>query len=77
VRTATLELTPQQAQLVSRSQATGTLSLALRPLEDKTATGRDRVTAARAKYMAETSDAGEVSVIRYGVVRPAAATGGQ
>jgi hypothetical protein len=27
--------------------------------------------------MAETSDAGEVSVIRYGVVRPAAATGGQ
>lgn len=78
VRTATLELSPQQAELVARSQATGTLSLALRPLVDKTASGRDRVTAARAKYAAETSDTGEISVIRYGVVRPAtAASGGQ
>jgi pilus assembly protein CpaB len=77
VRTATLELSPQQAELVARSQATGTLSLALRSLVDQAAVGRNRVLAARAKYMAEGSDLGEVSVIRYGVARPAAASGGQ
>lgn len=37
-KTATLELTPAQARSVVRAQATGPLSLALRPLGDGTAT---------------------------------------
>jgi len=57
-RTATLELTPSQAESVARAQAAGTLSLALRPLGDNKS-----VEAANQR-----SDVGEVSVIRYGVM---------
>jgi len=56
-RTATLELSPPQAQEVARAQAAGALSLALRPLGDTKA-----VEAANTR-----SEIGEVSVIRYGV----------
>jgi pilus assembly protein CpaB len=83
VKTATLELTPQQAERVARAQASGTLSLSLRPLADHLAAnaigGQDRVAAARAKYNnpADSSDAGEVAVIRYGVVHPDAASSGE
>jgi len=72
VRTATLELSPEQAEKVVRGQATGTLSLALRSLIETASTGNDRVAAARAKFNNagngnNGSDASEVSVIRYGL----------
>ncbi len=83
VKTATLELTPAQAERVARAQASGTLSLSLRPLADHlavNATGaQDRVAAARAKYNngSRPSDVGEVSVIRHGVVHADAASSGE
>jgi pilus assembly protein CpaB len=80
VRTATLELTPEQAERVSRAQASGTLTLSLRPLADNLAmAGNARVQAARNRYNnAESSDgSGEVSVIRYGVVHADAASSGE
>jgi pilus assembly protein CpaB len=70
VKTATLELAPEQAEKVTRAQASGTLSLLLRPLVDKSADlkGNARVAAARQRYKnADSSEGGDVSVIRYGV----------
>jgi len=80
VRTATLELSPVQAERVARAQASGTLSLSLRPLTDNLAmAGNNRVQAARAKYNndAESESGGEVSVIRYGVVHADATSSGE
>lgn len=64
-RTATLELTPGQAELVARAQSQGPLSLSLRPLsDDQTPVARNvpaPVTGAR-------MDSGDgVSIIRYGI----------
>lgn len=60
-KTATLELTPAQAELVELAQATGTLSLSLRALGDS-GTGKS-----------ETADknenAGQVRIIGYGLMR--------
>ncbi len=70
VKTATLELAPEQAEKVTRAQASGALSLLLRPLVEKTAAlgGKAQVLAARQRYKnADSSDGGDVSVIRYGV----------
>jgi pilus assembly protein CpaB len=69
-KTATLELSPEQAERVTRAQASGTLSLLLRPLMDgnANASSNARVAAARQRYRnAGSSDGGDVSVIRYGV----------
>jgi len=83
VKTATLELTPAQAERVARAQASGVLSLSLRPLADHLAVnapgGQGRVAAARARYnsAADSSDSGEVSIIRYGVVHADAASSGE
>lgn len=81
VRTATLELSPVQAERVARAQASGTLSLSLRPLSDNLAVASNsRVQAARAKYKnndAESESGGEVSVIRYGVVHADATSSGE
>jgi pilus assembly protein CpaB len=69
-KTATLELSPEQAEKVTRAQATGTLSLLLRPLMDGNANAgaNARVAAARQRYRnSGSSDGGDVSVIRYGV----------
>ena len=64
-KTATLELTPLQAEQVERAQATGTLSLSLRPLGDD---GTQKISRERAD--AATNDAaGATTVIRYGVAR--------
>lgn len=74
VKTATLELTPGQAERVTRAQASGILSLSLRSLVEQVADGRSRVAAARAKYNNGKNNSdddnitGEVSVIRYGVM---------
>lgn len=69
-KTATLELTEEQAELTAQSAATGTLSLALRSLgETTTAALRDD----EAAYSRRTT--GAVSVIRYGVARGASVMG--
>jgi len=65
-KTATLELTPRQAEIVARASASGTLSLSLRPLGDN---GADRT-------LASAGGSG-VSIIRYGVSRPGASQTGE
>ncbi len=73
VKTVTLELSPEQAQTVTRAQATGTLSLALRALGD-----RDTALNTQAAHGIKTGtqtdvgndgDADSVAIIRYGVTR--------
>lgn len=56
-KTATLELTPKQAEAIARAEAGGTLSLSLRPLADGDAA------------VASTGDDGSVAIIRYGIAR--------
>jgi pilus assembly protein CpaB len=65
-KTATLELSPKQAELVEMAQAAGTISLALRALGDSGL--QDKTVAAGSSGQPE---AGPVYIIRYGVVRPA------
>jgi len=70
-KTATLELTPVQAQIVEKAQASGTMSLALRPLA---ATNPTSVANALKAEKAEKQAYGggndqEVSIIRYGIAR--------
>jgi len=67
VKTVTLELTPQQAQVVTLAQAMGSLSLSLRSLGDDTA-----VASADGRHNGNT---GFVSVIRYGKTRHQAGGG--
>jgi len=57
-KTATLELSPREAEIVEKAQASGTISLSLRPLVESGA----KAVADRAAM-----GQGEVSVIRYGV----------
>lgn len=61
-KTATLELTPQQADLVARSAASGTISLSLRPLGDNASADAAAAKGAR-------SDDISTNVIRYGIAR--------
>ena len=69
VKTVTLELTPQQAQVVTLAQAMGTLSLALRSLGDNQAV-------ANAASGHGDDGTGFVSVIRYGRTNRQAGGGG-
>jgi pilus assembly protein CpaB len=62
-KTATLELTPDQANLVARAAAQGTISLSLRPLGDNDSA--DAATAAKTHH----ADDGSVTVVRYGISR--------
>ena len=64
-KTATLELTPDQAKLIARASASGTLSLALRSLAIQ------NQNVAREEDMK--SYGGDVQIIRYGVVSAQAA----
>lgn len=68
-KTATLEVTPAQAESLSRAQASGTLSLSLRGLGDN----------ANPKTMAAAggSQGNDVAIIRYGVSSGANAGGGE
>lgn len=68
-KTATLELTPAEAETVARSSATGTLSLSLRALGDNAAPG--------AIASAGGSPAGSVSIIRYGISHGGAGQAGE
>lgn len=86
VKTATLELTPQQAERVTRAQASGTITLALRSLVEQSANaaGPGGVLAARNRYLsqqnsdnASSNGGGEVAVIRYGVMHADSASGGE
>jgi len=63
-RTATIELKPEQVELLERTKASGTLSLALRALGD------NEKTAAAAKPKPD-DDTGsrEIEIVRYGVER--------
>lgn len=66
-KTATLELSPAQVQTLSRAQATGALSLALRALGDHgTGQSASQLPGARS---GDDSDSGEVAIIRYGIAR--------
>jgi pilus assembly protein CpaB len=65
-KTATVEVTPEQAESISAAATTGQLSLALRPLSDANAGAVDD--AAR-KHRSASVD-GPVSVIRYGMAGP-------
>jgi len=67
-KTATLELSPDQVKTLSRAQASGTLSLALRPLGDMNANAQSASQVAAAPA-GEQSDGDQVSIIRYGIAR--------
>jgi pilus assembly protein CpaB len=60
-KTATLELTPDQAILLARSAPAGTISLTLRALGE----GADSSVAANAGH----KDGGQIVVVRYGETR--------
>jgi len=74
VKTVTLELSPQQVQVVSLAQAMGSLSLSLRSLGDNQAVAGNSDPHDRA---GDTGDSGLVSVLRYGMQRRQAGGGGQ
>lgn len=70
-RTATLELAPQQAELIERAKAGGTLSLALRALGDNGNAPPPAKTTATASNQQGGDEAGnnEIDILRYGVER--------
>jgi pilus assembly protein CpaB len=65
-KTATIEVTPEQAELVSSAQSAGALNLALRALGDTADATTDETS--RRKVAADTD--GPVAVIRYGMTAP-------
>ena len=69
-RTATLELSPDQVELVERARAAGSLSLALRALGDSNASANAKTATSAQKKRAETTS-NEVAIIRYSIERPA------
>ena len=71
-KTATLEVTPAQAEQVAKAQNQGTLSLSLRPLvSDGTAMAENAPTSHGSGNGDEGGD--QVSIIRYGIARDSAA----
>ncbi len=66
-KTATVEVTPEQAELLSSAQSAGQLSLALRPLGDSGEVAD--LSDARRKKSRSGAD-GPVAVIRYGMTAP-------
>lgn len=63
-KTATLELSPYQSELIAQAIGMGTLSLALRPLGEKPGNVAENRPRAR-------TNAGLISVIRYGIAKGA------
>jgi len=76
-KTATLELSPAQAQAVIRAQATGPLSLALRALGDhNTALNTPAARLAKSEEQSDADDdVGDVTIIRYGSTHTQSAGG--
>jgi pilus assembly protein CpaB len=66
-KTATLELSPHQADLISRSAAQGTISLALRALGDNS--NADPKVAAKLDHNNDNDSDGQVTIVRYGIAR--------
>ena len=66
-KTATLELSPDQVKVLSRAQASGVLSLALRPLGE--GTNVQSASQSAAAHGGDESDGDQVSIIRYGITR--------
>ncbi len=66
-KTATLELTPMQAETLARSQAVGDIWLSLRSLADMSTGGPQDTGALSANKTANTSRGDTVTVVRYGV----------
>jgi pilus assembly protein CpaB len=70
-RTATVEVTPEQAETIAASAQSGQLSLVLRPLTDGAATSLnnpDNRNLTPKKRAAVVTDEGPVNVIRYGII---------
>jgi pilus assembly protein CpaB len=68
-RTATLELAPNQVEMVERARASGTLSLALRALGDNAPAADAKLAALHNKTPQPVSN--DITVIRYGIEKPA------
>lgn len=66
-KTATVEVTPEQATSLTSAQGAGQLSLALRPLGDDEAV----TTGSARRNRTRGGDDGPVAVIRYGMMAPA------
>jgi pilus assembly protein CpaB len=66
-KTATLEVTPAQAEQVAKAQNQGTLSLSLRPLVSSDGAMASNTTAPTSHNDQEGGD--QVSIIRYGIAR--------
>jgi pilus assembly protein CpaB len=64
-KTATVEVTPAQAEAIAAASQSGLLSLALRPLADGLAKDSDKT---EPKQLTATNYDGAVSVIRYGII---------
>lgn len=69
-KTATLELTPAQAQAVAAAENIGTISLSLRPLADSD-------TPVASNLPGDDDRSSQVSIIRYGVVHDDLGAGGK
>jgi pilus assembly protein CpaB len=68
-KTATLELTEKQAELVERAASTGSLSLSLRGLGDNSAGAQAIGDTSTQGQGQEQADAGPVAVLRYNIPR--------
>lgn len=66
-KTATVEVTPEQATILTSAQSAGQLSLALRPLGDEDALADGSARRGRSR----SADNGPVAVIRYGLTAAA------
>jgi pilus assembly protein CpaB len=66
-KTATLELSPEQVEVVERAQASGNLSLALRPLGDNQTASTTTPSSKTAGADANGNGGSEIAVIRYGL----------
>ena len=75
-KTATLEVTPAQAEQVARAQGQGTLSLALRPLTTSDTPLASNIPTSVSSHQGGSSggdDSGDqISIIRYGITHEAA-----
>ncbi|HXS05488.1 MAG TPA: Flp pilus assembly protein CpaB [Rhizomicrobium sp.] len=76
-KTATLEVTPAEAELVAKAQSQGVLSLALRPLDNSGTPVASNASSAPRQPSASASSAGgdlgdQFSIIRYGLARASA-----
>lgn len=66
-KTATLELTPRQAEVVARAENIGQLSLSLRSLNDNGDTALGDAGPKLTKKYARGGRGGEVTILRYGI----------